>query len=852
MPNQSHDIIIDSGFPKCAENALSELLLALEHRGIDARRIRKPSVQASDLAWIMGIAGQSPVVDRCLIQQKLKPPQAPESLVIKGTAGTPVPSVLICGADGRGLTYALLDVSRAIEVAPPQADLLDVLEDESSSPKLAVRSVAMFLFNACLEKQWFYSSEFWNKYFRMLATNRYNNFSLICGHHTTYLSPPYPYFVAVEQFPEVCVRGLTSHQRSQNLEALRIASQTAEDWGVDFTIGVWEQLPIHKHGADDLQIECLSGDIARDYCALGLRNLLLACPAIKAVQFRLNHEGGIDAENQPSHFAAQFQAIKSCGRPVAVDLRYKGLQKKTIQAALDSGLATTVSTKYWCEHLGLPYHPTVIDKAHRPDRYSYGDLLCQSARPYRVVYRLWSAGSQRILLWGDPQYARRFAQSCHLGDGEGFEVMAPLTNKGFGNQAERWRIFGDPSFEHFEYEYERYWMFYLLFGRLGYDDKAKEKIWQREIQHRFGPASAATVEEAYGTAGQIIPFLTAVRAEAASIWKYWPELSAGPHISDYIHLQPTDTAQFYAIASFQWRDTMDRGRWEPRDMGVAGFVEDSLRGRLAGKWTPPMMSLHLHHLANRTLKLLDEFQKRQLGTEGRSPEAGATALDFRISALLARYHAEKITAAMHLAFHQKTGDSWRVDEALRAARRALAAWQEIVELTRSSYHLRLEFGDKRGAGIKHWIEQLAIAEKDVEYVQSLVSNPIVVQEGKRYVGEFTEPRQLEAVHEEPGMAHRGKPLAISVRARGIASISQVVVHFRALNQQLDWKSVVLTPTGEDSYAGELPAGVTQDAAYLAYYFECRLQDNTATNWPSWVDRDPYFVVPIESSCEGHG
>src|SRR5207244_3181882 len=118
------------------------------------------------------------------------------------------------------------------------------------------------------------------------------------------------------------------------------------------------------------------------------------------------------------------------------------------------------------------------DSHYRASRYSFGALLAQP-RNYRVVYQLWSVGSQRLLLWGDPDYAARFARSCRLGGGEGFEVFAPLTNKGFGDLPGAWRIFADRSYEQGTFEYERYWLFYLVFGRMGYNPQANPEIWQR-------------------------------------------------------------------------------------------------------------------------------------------------------------------------------------------------------------------------------------------------------------------------------------------------------------------------------------------------------------------------------------
>src|SRR5262249_51269770 len=159
--------------------------------------------------------------------------------------------------------------------------------------------------------------------------------------------------------------------------------------------------------------------------------VLAACPAIRGVQLRMNEESGVSEDQQADFYRPLFEAIAGCGHPVRLELRYKGLRPETTQAAVAAKLDVTASTKFWCGHLGLPYHPTAEDPLYRDSRYGFGAML-YNPRDYRVIYRLWTVGTQRLLLWGDPQYAARFAKSCRLGAGEGFEVFAPLSNKGYG------------------------------------------------------------------------------------------------------------------------------------------------------------------------------------------------------------------------------------------------------------------------------------------------------------------------------------------------------------------------------------------------------------------------------------
>jgi hypothetical protein len=83
-------------------------------------------------------------------------------------------------------------------------------------------------------------------------------------------------------------------------------------------------------------------------------------------------------------------------------------------------------------------------------------------------WRLWNGGTSRVLLWGDPEYARRFAESTHLYDGAGFEVNEPLCTKmeAQPHDAKPFNLL-TPAHRYYDYEFEHW--YFLVFGRLGYD-----------------------------------------------------------------------------------------------------------------------------------------------------------------------------------------------------------------------------------------------------------------------------------------------------------------------------------------------------------------------------------------------
>ena len=54
-------------------------------------------------------------------------------------------------------------------------------------------------------------------------------------------------------------------------------------------------------------------------------------------------------------------------------------------------------------------------------RYSYGDLFDEK-RKYSVMFRMWP-GTQRLLLWGDPEFAAAYGKAFQFCGATGVELV---------------------------------------------------------------------------------------------------------------------------------------------------------------------------------------------------------------------------------------------------------------------------------------------------------------------------------------------------------------------------------------------------------------------------------------------
>jgi hypothetical protein len=835
-------IVVDRPLPRAARRALDELRQAITNHGDRSREISALD-EKTLRRLIVGVAGDSPQVDAAIEASKVKLGEQPESLMVSYSA-TGKMDRLIAGRDERGLTYALREATRTVELTSREWSVFSGLIYTNETPFLRVRNVSVHLFNADCERNWYFDEAYWHYYFRQLSQSRFNHFTLTFSDQTNYLCPLYAYLVEMPEYPDVKVEQLTPAERAKNLDMLRKISDLAAEYGIDFNLGIWMQAPVARWSAPVRVTGLPQGLEHATYCSLGLRRILEACPSIRGVQLRMNAEAGVNEEQQTDFYRPMFKTIREVGRPIRLDLRYKGLQPSTTQAAIDEKLDVTVSTKYWAEHFGLPYHPTSVDSHWREDRYSFGAML-KKPHPYRVVYQLWNVGSQRISIWGDPDYARRFVESCTLGGGEGFEVFAPLTNQGYGDKPGAWDVIADPKYRGLGWSQERFWNFYLSFGRMGYNPKSNAEVWEREYRERldgiFSPSSL------YSFTSQTLPLITATRLPGASEWGWWPEMDTGGDLREYARIQPSDPRQFYAIRT--WRKT-EKWRWEEWDE-TPGYVEDLLAGKLRGKWTPWQIADRLQqqtHVIER-LQSIVNLPLRNPQTAS-TPEYALTKVEVVWLGYLARYHAEKLRAATQWAIYDETGSREALSKARTHLKFAVEAWRKIVEITAGVYHNNLVFGiavdsprSKLGHHhTGHWRDRLPELEADLKRLDEEIANPRVPI--TREVPEIiVTGRRNAAIEYEP-------PKSITVDEPFVVQIAQLpepwqrlIVHYRPLDQTRDWREMEMTIDENGKWNATIPADQIDPQFDFQYYFEL-LDDHGGTLWPDLFEKTPYLVVPV--------
>lgn len=687
-------LIADRGAGAPANHGMVRLQAALEDRKI-AFEV-SPSLAKARGQWIVaaGLASNNGAAAEVMRTASLVAPTAAESVLIKNLEWMTKRVVLAGGSDGTGVMYALLEIADRVGWAADAARPFSEVRDTAESPKIAERGVTIFTMQQQQFENRLHDAVLLGRYFDMLAKNRFNVFQVLFAYEMNgYSCPAYPYYVDVPEFPQVGVAGLTKEQQERNLADLNRLIAMAHARGIKVTVGLWchyyrfdgrWQEADHSKPVDGL-VAGLTEQNLIPYTKAAFTRFLHAVHGIDRMMMLMHSESGLKTEDMKVFWDNFYQVMKTEAPKMPFEIRAKGVSDDLIQYAQDLGLNMRVNTKYWSEQVGLPFHPTHVQELNQFDRrHGYSDML-KNPRNYELHWTLWTSGTTRVLLWGDPEYVRRFAGTVGLGGVHGFDIMEPLATKMAGQpHSEQPFELLTPRYRYYDYEFERYWHFFQVFGRLTYNPDTPRETWDREFGKRFGPAREA-VEEALHRASGILPYIVAYCLPASRFptTRGWPERQRQEDLADYAKVEPSDVEQF---ESFQ------------------EAARTLITGSSSAKISPMAMSRWFGQASQDVFRLAAEAERKAGPNQGK--ELVSTLVDLRILANLALYHSRRIPAGLSMALYQQTHDLNALDDAVAQEREAVEAWDGIVRAAGDVYSSELKMGLAEFDLSGHWRDEL--------------------------------------------------------------------------------------------------------------------------------------------------
>ncbi len=771
--------------------------------------------------------------------------------------------LLAAGYDARAVVFALLDLADRVEHAADPIVALTSVPALAERPANEVRSITRLFVSEVEDKPWFNDREMWQRYLTMLATQRFNCFSLAFGIGYDFIRQvtdayflfTYPFLLSVPGY-NVRVPQLNDAERDRNLEMLRFISEQTVARGMEFHLGLWMHGYVWIDSPNaNYTIDGLTKETHGAYCRDAVRMLLKACPAISGVTFRVHGESGVE-EGSYDFWKTVFDGVATCGHKIKLDVHPKGIDQTMIDIALATRQPVSVSPKFWGEHLGMSYHQADIREMEQPKpgdeyktglmklstgirsflRYGYGDLL-QEDRPWTVVHRIWP-GTQRLLLWGDPGTAASYSRCFSFCGSNGVEICEPLSFKGrrgsgiAGNRT----AYADASLVP-RWDWEKYAYSYRVWGRMLYNPDAEPDTWRRLMRSQFGGGSA-DVETALAYASRILPVVTTAHAPSAANNNYFPEMYWNQSFVDEKHPEPYGDSPAPKVF----------GNVSPFDpqlfSRINDFAGELLGEERNGKYSPVEVAQWIEDFAAQAMKSLQ--QSEVTVSKKDSPEYRRLAIDVAIQAGLGRFFAAKFRSGVLFGIYEKTKDRAALEASLTMYRKARETWAGLAAVGKV-YEMDVTVGElpqQHG----HWLDRLPAIDKDIAAVAERLetttggpSQPLVAAAIQEALGR---PQRVVPTvkHDPPAKFHAGQPLEL------VMSLPQkntvVRLFYRHVDQAERYAVVQMEMRGRQFHA-TIPASYTASEYPLEYYFEVKESATKVSLYPGFsqnLTNQPYFVV----------
>lgn len=849
---------------KPAKWAATELRDGLRSRGVTSEIFESLEQTPTGFDSVIAATAGSSDGKRALAAAGVSLPNGPEAVgLARGKMGSRR-FLLASGSDARGLVYALLELADRVNYAADPLDDLAGIHRTVEKPANRVRSVMRAFVSDVEDKPWFYDREMWPRYLTTLATQRFNRFNLSLGIGYDFLREvtdayflfAYPFVISVPGY-DVRVPELSDAERDRNLDMLRFISEETVARGMQFQLGIW------THGYSwansphaNYTVAGLSAQNHAAYCGDAMCALLKSCPAMSGVTLRIHGESGV-AEGSYDFWRTVFNGVAKCGRAVEIDLHAKGIDDTMIDSALATGMPVNVAPKFWAEHLGMTYHQAEIREVERPKpgkegaglmklssgsrsflRYGYGDLLKENRR-YAVMTRIWP-GTQRLLLWGDPQSGAAYGRAFSFCGTDGAEFMEPLTFKGrrgSGIVGDRC-AYADASLRP-RWDWEKYLYTLRIWGRLMYNPDSDSDVWRRTLQKGCGRGAQAA-ELALANASRILPIITTAHLPSAANNNYWPEMYINQSIIDVSlghYYDDTPKPKIF-------------GNVSPLDpqlfLRINDFADELVQGQRSGKFTPIEVAQWIEDYAEAAAKDLAELERK--ASKKSTPEYRRLVVDVKIQIGLGRFFGAKFRSGVLYGLFEKTGDAGALTEAIKAYRRGREAWAVAADVARNVYMEDVTIGELpqiRG----HWADRLPLIDRDiaameakaVQATEKAIPHAHIQAQIQEVIGR-PQRAMVAAHHVQPASFHPGQALEIELSLE--RAPREVRLFYRHVNQGERFQAVSMEREGS-RFRGVFPAAYTDSAYPLQYYFEIQRDSQNASLYPGFAPdlaNQPYFVV----------
>jgi dienelactone hydrolase len=487
----------------------------------------------------------------------------PETFRIRARNG----KVEIVGSDETGAMYGAYEFAERTKTLGDRAWKTDA----QGSPFLKDRGLNLFLTlpwdykkndtdydPAALtdpNRWWFHNEDYWTTLFDLMAKSRLNWLDIHGAWDISVTSAPnlYAFFIKSDSFPKV---GVSDEIKQANLKQLNHVIEMAHARGIKVSLMAYEanlripQNPNPPYQATEANIYKYTKEV--------VEKTIRQAPGLDAIGFRIGESG-----RGESFFNCYLEAVKSSGRHIPLITRSWITRKQKVLPLARGSKDFTVEIKYNGEQWGAPY-PVVGGRVPNWHSYSFEDYLSHSgdahknaktweglptseggkwpSQPYKIVWQVRANGTHRIFPFYNPEWVRRSIKAMKLGTTSGYTIeginayfpaapdyyLADLKNKGYN------------------WVHQRDEMYWMTWGRLGYDPSTPDAVFDKHAGEFLGKGSEPLVQ-AWKKSSLHLPQAFMAYSLGPDHRNHAPELEWGGDTNAFIQGQGFDTQSFFPI-----------------------------------------------------------------------------------------------------------------------------------------------------------------------------------------------------------------------------------------------------------------------------------------------------------------
>jgi dienelactone hydrolase len=546
------------------------------------------------VAWSLAArAGDGPVefgrarlaaagADAASVQVDVDPKLGFESFTI-APAAQKGRSAQVVGGDATGAMYGLLELA---ERARRDGKAALTSTTTRGAPFLHDRGLNVFLTlpwnyeknDTELDPQalvdpnrwWFQNEDYWNTLLDQMAESRLNWLDVHGTWDVSVTSAPnlYAYFVQSDKYPEV---GVAPEVKAKNLERLNWVIDHAHARGIRVSLMCYEArltIPQNPHPPYPND-EATAYSYTREVVAKTIRG----APGLDAIGFRIGESG-----HGGDFFRCYGEAVADSGRDIPLVTRSWTTRKAKVVPLARASNDFTVEIKYDGEQWAAPY-PFAGGRVASWHSYSFEDYLSDSSllgepnaapkrlwpgqpiaasesresrdadeksrwpdEPYKIVWQVRANGTHRIFPFYEPEWVRRSIEPMKVGTASGYTIEP---ENAYYPASPKYYV-ADPSQVPCDWVHQRDELYLMQWGRLGYDPKTSDSVFEQRLRERFGPA-ATSLSKAWRAASHVVPLSLLSHAFGPDHRDHAPELEWGGNTQEWIEGEGLDTHSFLPI-----------------------------------------------------------------------------------------------------------------------------------------------------------------------------------------------------------------------------------------------------------------------------------------------------------------